>query len=77
MLRAVSTRQLPRKPQQCPRCRDVVGGQLPWMGYCKGADANAIQACVWTPGNSNSSGGGGKKGKKQQQPQQQRFNIIF
>ena len=49
------------------------------MGYCKGTDANAIQACVWTPGNANSSGGGGKKGKKQQQAQsqQQRFNIIF
>jgi hypothetical protein len=46
------------------------------MGYCKGTDANAIQACVWTPGAANSSGG--KNSKKQQQAQQQqRFNIIF
>jgi hypothetical protein len=49
------------------------------MGYCKGTDANAIQACVWTPGPASSSGSGGKKSKKQQQAQQQqqRFNIIF
>ena len=60
----------------CPLCRELPEGQLPWMGYCKGTDANAIQACVWTPGPASSSG---KKSKKQQQAQQQqqRFNIIF